>query len=66
MTDTPAAREAAPSTPTQKSSGIFSVEKIIFIVGIALATLIPSFFVSGLVAEREQRQREVQAEVSRN
>lgn len=66
MTHTPAAREAAPPATPKTSSGIFSVEKVILIAGIALATLIPSFFVSGLVAEREQRQREVQTEVSRS
>jgi inner membrane protein len=65
MTQTPAAAPAAPKEP-RPFLGILSVEKILLIAGIALATLIPSLLVSGLVAEREQRQREVQSEFTRN
>lgn len=66
MTQTPAASPAAPKDPRPAFAGVLSIEKILLITGIALATLIPSFLVSGLVAEREQRQREVQSEFTRN
>jgi inner membrane protein len=43
-----------------------SFPKILLIAALALATLIPTFFVSGLIAERETRQGAVQNEFTRN
>ena len=43
-----------------------SLPKIFLISALALATLIPTFFVSGLIAEREARQGVVQSEFTRN
>ena len=40
--------------------------KILLISSLALATLVPTFFVSGLIAEREARQGVVQSEFTRN
>ena len=40
--------------------------KLVVIAGIALATLIPNYFVSGLIAERESRQDVVESEFTRN
>ena len=43
-----------------------SLPKIFLISSLALATLVPTFFVSGLIAEREARQGVVQSEFTRN
>jgi len=43
-----------------------SLPKILLISSLALATLVPTFFVSGLIAEREARQGVVQSEFTRN
>jgi inner membrane protein len=43
-----------------------SLPKILLISALALATLVPTFFVSGLIAEREARQGVVQSEFTRN
>src|SRR5262245_45742180 len=43
-----------------------SVPKIIMIAAVALATLVPNYFVAGLIAERETRQEQVQTEFTRN
>jgi hypothetical protein len=43
-----------------------SLPKILLISALAFATLIPTFFVSGLIAEREARQGVVQGEFTRN
>lgn len=43
-----------------------SPPKLIVIAGLALATLIPNYLVSGLIAERETRQEVVQNEFTRN
>jgi len=43
-----------------------SLLKILLISTLAFATLIPTFFVSGLIAEREARQGVVQSEFTRN
>jgi inner membrane protein involved in colicin E2 resistance len=43
-----------------------SLSKILLISSLALATLVPTFFVSGLIAEREARQGVVQSEFTRN
>jgi inner membrane protein len=40
--------------------------KIAVIVGLALATLVPNYFVAGLIAERETRQDAVEKEFTRN
>lgn len=40
--------------------------KLVVIAGIALATLIPNYFVSSLIEERETRQDVVQSEFTRN
>src|SRR5262245_5965219 len=51
--------------PSQHSDWI-SPPKFIIIAGIALATLVPNYFVSGLIAERESRQDTVETEFTRN
>ena len=43
-----------------------SLPKILLISSLALATLVPTFFVSELIAEREARQGVVQSEFTRN
>jgi inner membrane protein len=40
--------------------------KLVLIAGIALATLVPNYFVSGLIEERENRQDIVESEFTRN
>ena len=45
-----------------KGDDWISPPKFIFITAIALATLIPNYFVSGLIAERESRQDVVENE----
>jgi inner membrane protein len=70
MTDTSFA--APPSEPPSHSGQApkrdewLSPPKFIVIGGLALATLIPNYFISGLVAERESRQEVVQSEFTRN
>ena len=61
---------ASPQTDASSSKGPesdwMSPPKIVLIAGLALATLVPSYFVAGLIAERETRQDTVQSEFTRN
>jgi inner membrane protein len=43
-----------------------SLQKLALVGGLALATLVPNFFISGLIAERETRQDAVRKEFGRN
>lgn len=47
------------------STGVFATPagKLVLVAGLALALLIPGFLVSELIAEREERQEEVRAEI---
>jgi len=56
----------ASPTPEPPKGSDWSPAKFVFIAGIALATLIPNYFVSGLIAERESRQDVVETELTRN
>ena len=72
MTEPAVASERADAPPPPRSSGgahdsaPMSLPKMLLIAALALATLIPTFFVSGLIAERETRQGVVQNEFTRN
>jgi inner membrane protein len=59
-----------PATPTHSSADgaytAMSFPKVVVIASLALATLIPTFFVAGLITERETRQGVVQSEFTRN
>ena len=70
MTEPAVASEQAdmPSRSTGRPHGSASMSfpKILLIAALALATLIPTLFVSGLIAERETRQGVVQNEFTRN
>ena len=57
--------EQVPPT-TRPHDGPVSLPKILLISALAFATLIPTFFVSGLIAERETRQGAVQSEFTHN
>jgi inner membrane protein len=61
---------ASPQTDASSSKGPesdwMSPPKIVLIAGLALAALVPSYFVAGLIAEREIRQDTVQSEFTRN
>lgn len=57
---------ASRSTAMPRNDAPMSVRKILLIAVLALATLVPSFLVSGLIAERETRQGAVQSEFTRN
>jgi inner membrane protein len=59
--DMPSHSPGRPHTDTP-----ISFAKVSLIAALALATLIPTFFVSGLIAERETRQGDVQNEFTRN
>ena len=63
MTEPPS--EQTQST-TEPHDDAVSFPKILLISSLALATLIPTFFVSGLISEREARQGVVQSEFTRN
>jgi len=54
----------APEPP--KQGDWISPPKFVIIASIALATLVPNYFVSGLIAERESRQDTVESEFTRN
>jgi inner membrane protein len=54
------------STWSPQTDAPISLIKVSVIAALALATLIPTFFVSGLIAERETRQGIVQDEFARN
>jgi inner membrane protein len=54
------------STGNPHDDAPISFAKISLIAALALATLIPTFFVSGLIAERETRQGVVQNEFTQN
>src|SRR5262245_25539961 len=54
------------STGMPHADAPISFAKVSLIAALALATLIPTFFVSGLIAERETRQGVVQDEFTRN
>lgn len=60
----PAAPPAAPMAATIRSFGGAGL-KLAAIGMLVLGLLIPQFFVAGLIAEREARQAEVQAEIGR-
>jgi inner membrane protein len=57
---------ASRSTAMPRHDAPISVRKILLIAVLALATLVPSFLVSRLIAERETRQGAVQSEFTRN
>ena len=59
--DTPPHTAARP-----RDGATMSLHKIGLIGGLALATLVPNFFISGLIAERETRQEAVRKEFGRN
>jgi inner membrane protein len=70
MTDT-ALESPAADTPTDpiakpKSGAAMSLHKLALIGGLALATLVPSVLISGLIEERETRQETVRKEFVRN
>jgi inner membrane protein len=70
MTDpsfaSPQAEPASRVTEGRTGDDWMSPPKFVLIAGLALATLIPNYFVSGLIAERETRQDLVQNEFTRN
>jgi inner membrane protein len=69
MTDTSVAPPTEPPTHSREASRrdeLLSPPKFVVIGGLALATLIPNYFISGLIAERESRQDLVQSEFTRN
>lgn len=70
MTDATLASTPAepPSRPIAgpPDGATISVHKIGLIGGLALATLVPNFLISGLIAERETRQDAVRKEFGRN
>jgi len=70
MTDTsfaaPPSEPPSHSSQTPRRDELFSPPKFVVIGGLALATLIPNYFISSLVAERESRQEVVQSEFTRN
>jgi inner membrane protein len=56
--------EAPPAAPPRE--GALPLHKALLIAGLALATVLPNMFISGLIDEREQRQAGVQKEFTRN
>jgi inner membrane protein len=56
----------SPSSEGPQNDAPVSVPKILLIATLAFATLIPTFFVWTLIAERENRQGAVQSEFTRN
>jgi inner membrane protein len=66
MTEPSSIPEPAATTDRPLFDGAMLIPKIVVIAGLALATLLPSYFVSALVAERETRQEAVQNEFTRN
>lgn len=65
----------APATPEPPHAGAWvprwsgmglALQKLCLIGGIALATLVPGYFVTDLVAEREARQAEVEADIAQS
>jgi inner membrane protein len=58
--------ETAPRISEGSKDDWRSPLKFVLIAGIALATLIPNYFVSGMIAERENRQDVVETEFTRN
>jgi inner membrane protein len=69
MTDTSVAPPTEPPTHSREAprrDELLSPPKFVVIGGLALATLIPNYFISGLIAERESRQDLVQSEFTRN
>jgi inner membrane protein len=70
MTDTsfapPPAEPPSHYSEGPKGDDWMSPPKFVVIGGLALATLIPNYFISGLIAERETRQDIVQNEFTRN
>jgi inner membrane protein len=57
--------DAPPPAPPQRA-GALSMAKMALVAGLALATVLPSLFISNLIDEREQRQATVQKEFARN
>lgn len=70
MTDpsiaSPQAEPTSHAPEPAKGDEWMSPLKLVLVGGIALATLIPNYFVSGLIAERESRQDVVESEFTRN
>jgi len=66
----PSLASEQPGLPSRSSEGpqndAVSIPKILLIATMAFATLIPTFFVSALITEREARQGAVQNEFTRN
>ena len=54
---------SAPAAP--RRGGAISLTKIGLIAGLALATIVPNYFIAGLVGERETRQDAVEKEFAR-
>jgi inner membrane protein len=54
----------APAAPPR--GGALPLHKALLIAGLAIATVLPNMFISGLIDEREQRQAGVQKEFARN
>jgi inner membrane protein len=57
---------ATPSHPVPTRDEALSPPKYVVIAGLALATLIPNYFISGLIAERETRRDVVEREFTQN
>ncbi|MBR0680184.1 cell envelope integrity protein CreD [Roseomonas eburnea] len=70
MSDSPAVPDSAPPPGAAIASGARIIGptgiKLGLIAALVVALLIPQYFVAGLIAEREARQREVRAEIGRS
>jgi hypothetical protein len=59
-----ATRPDAPAAPPNYTS--LSISKTVLIAGLAVATILPNFFISNLIEERQQRQDGVLQEFTRS
>ena len=58
-----------PSFPPPRAAADYttlSIAKVALIAGVAIATIVPNMFISGLIEEREGRQASVKQEIARN
>ncbi len=61
----PESPSKAPAKPRPMSSSM-RIPKLILLAGLALATVVPAYFIQGLIDERQARQAGVEEEFTRN